>query len=315
MRAFRYHARGGPSPARVEDAPVPQPASGEVLVRVQAASVNPVDWKIADGRFRMLVRGGLPRTMGSDFAGEVAATGPGVEGWSVGEPVLGFIDPFRRPAGTFADYVAVPVAFLYRRPPHVDPVAGAALPAAGLTAVALCDLARVSRGSSVLVNGAAGGVGHLAVQVAKARGALVAATASAGRRELLAGLGADVFIDYRSEPLERWPMAFDAVLDCVPNLPHGRHRRLLKRGGCYASTLPGAWTFTLDPLLNRLGPVERRAVMLQPDARAMDELLGYVAQGRLRCLVAGEYPLEQAMQAIAQSRTGHVAGKLVIRIA
>ena len=315
MRAFRYHARGGSSPAGIEEVPVPQPAPGEVLVRVHAASVNPVDWKIADGRFRLLVRGGLPRTMGSDFAGEVTACGPGVSGWSVGDPVLGFIDPFRRPAGTFADYVAVPVAFLHRRPPRVESVAAAALPAAGVTAVALCDLTRVSRGASVLVNGAAGGVGHLAVQVAKARGALVAATASAGRRELLTGLGADVFIDYRSEPLERWPMAFDAVLDCVPNLPHGRHRRLLKPGGCYASTLPGPWTFTLDPLLNRLGPVERRAVMLQPHARAMDEVLGYLADGRLRCVIAGEFPLEQAAQAIEQSRTGRVAGKLVVRIA
>lgn len=315
MRAFRYHVRGEPSPARVEDAPVPEPASGEVLVRVHAASVNPVDWKIAAGRFRLLVRGGLPRTMGSDFAGEVAALGPGVTGWSVGDPVLGFIDPFRRPEGTFADYVTVPAAYLYRRPPQVDAVTGAALPAAGVTAVALCNLTRVSRASSVLVNGAAGGVGHLAVQVARARGALVAATASAGRRELLAGLGADVFIDYRSEPLERWPMAFDAVLDCVPSLPHGRHRRLLKRGGRYASTLPGPWTFTLDPLLNRLGPVERRAVMLQPDTSAMDELLAYLADGRLRCVIAGEFPLEQAPQAIEQSRTGRVAGKLVIRIA
>ena len=103
MRAFRYHALGGSTPARIEDVPVPEPAPGEVLVRVQAASVNPVDWKIAAGRFRLLVRGGLPRTMGSDFAGEVAATGPGVAGWSVGEPVLGFIDPFRRPCGTFAE--------------------------------------------------------------------------------------------------------------------------------------------------------------------------------------------------------------------
>lgn len=315
MRAFRYHAHGGPAPARIEEVPVPQPAPGEVLVRVQAASVNPVDWKIADGRFRLLVRGGLPRTMGSDFAGEVAAAGPGVSGWPAGEPVLGCIDPFRRPGGTFADYVSVPAAFLSRRPPHVDPVVGAALPAAGLTAVALCDLTGVARGSSVLVNGAAGGVGHLAVQVARARGALVAATASAARRELLAGLGAEVFIDYRTEPLERWPMAFDAVLDCVPNLPRGRHRRLLKRGGRYASTLPGPWTYTLDPLLNRLGPVERRAVMLQPDERAMGELLGYLADGRLRCVIAGEFPLEQAARAIEQSRSGHAAGKLVIRVA
>lgn len=315
MRAYRYHALGDQSPPRIEDVPVPQPAAGEVLVRVRCASLNPVDWKIASGKFRFLVKSALPRTMGSDFSGEIEAVGPGVAGWKPGNRVMGFIDPFARGHGTFAELVPVPAEFVMRRPEAVDDVAGAALPAVGITAVALCDLAQVGPGSSVLVNGAAGGVGHLAVQVAKARGALVAATASAGRRDFVQSLGADEFIDYRSEPLANWPMAFDAVLDCVPNLPRASHRRLLKRGGHYASTLPNGWTYTLDPLLNRMGRLQRHAVMLQPSERAMAELLGYVAAGRLRCAIAGEFPLEDAGRAIEQSRTGHVAGKLVIRIA
>jgi len=315
MRAYRYHALGAGSPPRLEEVAVPEVAAGEVLVRVHCASLNPVDWKIADGKFRFLVKGGLPRTMGSDYSGEIAAIGPGVAGWTVGEPVMGFIDPFARGAGTFAEFVTVPVGFVARRPPSVGDVLGAALPCVGTTAVALCDLARVSRGSSVLVNGASGGVGHLAVQVAKARGALVAATASAGRREFVTSLGADVFIDYRSEPLERWPMAFDAVLDCVPNLPRGSHRRLLKRGGHYASTLPNAGTYTVDPLLNRLGRLGRHAVMLQPSEPAMNEVLRDVEEGRLRCEIAAEFPLQQTAQAIELSRAGRVAGKLVIRVA
>jgi NADPH:quinone reductase-like Zn-dependent oxidoreductase len=315
MRAFRYHTLGGPSPPRVEDVAVPEPAAGEVLVRVRCASLNPVDWKIAAGKFRFLVKGGTPRTMGSDFSGEVAALGPGVEGWAPGEPVMGFVDPFKRSAGTFAEFVPVPVGFVMRRPPAVDDVQGAALPCVGITAVALCDLARVGRGSSVLVHGASGGVGHLAVQVAKARGALVAATASAARRDFVTSLGADVFIDYRTEPVGRWPMAFDAALDCVPNLPRRSHHQLLKRGGHYAGTLPNAWTYTLDPLLNRLGGLRRHAVMLQPSEAAMAELLGYVAAGRLRCEIAGEFSLEDAGTAIRLSSEGHVVGKLVIRVA
>jgi NADPH:quinone reductase-like Zn-dependent oxidoreductase len=315
MRAFRYHAVGHASTPRIEDVPVPEPATGEVLVRVRCASVNPIDWKIAAGRFRFLVKGGLPRTMGSDFAGELAAVGPGVEGWRAGDRVMGFIDPFARPAGTFADYLAVPAGFVLRRPPQVGDELGAALPCVGLTAVALCNLAEVGRGSSVLVNGASGGVGHLALQVAKARGALVAATASAARREFVTGLGADEFIDYRERPVSDWPMAFDAVLDCVPNLPRRCHRRLLKRGGRYASTLPNGWTYTLDPLLNRLGSLRRHAVMLQPDERALEELLAGVTAGTLRCEIAGVFPLEEAARAIEQSRAGHVAGKLVIRVA
>lgn len=315
MRAFRYHAVGRASSPRVEDVPVPAPAAGEVLVRVGCASLNPVDWKIAAGKFRFLVKGGLPRTMGSDFSGEIAAIGPGVEGWTVGDRVMGFVDPFARAAGTFAEYVPVPAGFVMRRPMGVDDEVGAALPCVGLTAVALCDLAQVGRGSSVLVNGASGGVGHLAVQLAKARGALVAATASASRREFVTSLGADEFIDYRTQPVSDWPMAFDAVLDCVPNLPRRCHRRLLKRGGHYASTLPNGWTYTLDPLLNRRGRLRRHAVMLQPNEHGMNELAGYLAAGRLRCEIAGVFPLEDATRAIEQSRTGRVAGKLVIRVA
>jgi len=315
MRAFRYHAASPGTMPRVEQVAVPEPAPGELLVRVRKASLNPVDWKIATGSFRILVRGGLPRTLGSDFSGEVAAVGAGVSGWAPGDRVLGFIDPFARPLGTFAEFVPVPVEFVTRRPPSMDDALGAALPCVGVTAVTLCDLARVGRGASVLVNGASGGVGHLAVQVAKSRGALVAATASAARREFVTALGADTFIDYRAEPLERWPMAFDAVLDCVPNLPRRSHRRLLRRGGHYASTLPTAWTYTLDPLLNRTGPVVRHAVMLQPNAAAMAELFEMHAAGRLHCEVAGEFELEDAARAIELSRAGHVAGKLIIRVA
>jgi len=315
MRAFRYHQRGPSVSPVLEDVPVPPVHPGELLVRVRCASLNPVDWKISDGNFRLLVKGGTPRTMGSDFSGEVAAIGPGTAGWREGEPVMGFIDPFARVHGTFAEFVPVPAGFVARRPEGVDERVGAALPCVGVTAVALCNLARVGDGMSVLVNGASGGVGHVAVQVARARGAVVTAVASAARRDFVARLGANDFLDYQTLSPEKWPGGFDAVLDCVPNLPRSRHRRLLKRGGSYASTLPDAFTYTVDPLLNRLGAIRHQAVMLRPDADAMDELAGLVRSGRLRCEIAGEYPLVDTGRAIAQSRAGHVAGKLVIRIA
>jgi NADPH:quinone reductase-like Zn-dependent oxidoreductase len=315
MRAFRYHDRGPTVSPLLEDVPVPPLGAGELMVRVTCASLNPVDWKLAAGQFRFLVGGGMPRTMGSDFAGEVAAVGPGVSGWSEGEPVMGFIDPFARVHGTFAEFVPVPCDFAVRRPAGIDDRVGAGLSCVGVTAVALCDLARVDRGTRVLITGASGGVGHVAIQLAKARGASVTAVASAGRRDFVAKLGADEFLDYGSVSVDRWPDGFDAVLDCVPNIPRGKHRQLLKRGGRYTSTLPNAFTYTLDPLLNRVGPLERRAVMLQPDSRAMDELASLVRRERLRCEIAGEYPLAEAGRAIAQSRAGHVAGKLLIRVA
>lgn len=313
MRAYRYHAIG--SSPRLDEVPEPEVAAGEVLVRVRCASLNPVDWKIADGKFRWLVRGGRPRTMGSDFAGEVVALGPGVTGFAVGDRVHGFVDPFARSLGTFAGFVPVPAGHVFPLPGHVDFCDAAALPCAGVSAVAICDLGEVDRRSRVLVNGASGGVGHMAVQVAKARGAWVAATASTARREFVLSLGADAFVDYAQTPPDLWPAGFDTVLDCVPNLARRAHRRLLIRGGRYVSTLPGAATYTLDPLLNKFGRRKRYGLMLAPSAAAYDELHQAMAGGRLNCAIEAQYPLEQVAAAIERSRAGHVRGKLVIRVA
>lgn len=313
MRAYRYHATG--SPPRIDEVAEPVPGAGEVLVRVHYASLNPVDWKLADGSFRWLVHGGHPRTMGSDFSGVVAALGPGVGRFAIGQRVHGFIDPFARPLGTFAELVPVPVDFVFPLPDAVSLRDGAALPCAGVSAVTICNLGAVTPNSRVLVNGASGGVGHLAVQVAKARGAWVAATASAVRREFVGSLGADAFVDYAGTPADRWPAGFDAVLDCVPNLPRSAHRRLLVRGGRYVSTLPGPATYLLDPVLNRLGRCRRFGLMLAPGAALYDELHRAVAGGRLRCAIEAEFPLERVSAAIERSRTGHVLGKLVIQVA
>lgn len=293
---------------------MPVPVAGEVLVRIRAASLNPVDWKIATGSFRLLVRGGVPRTMGSDFAGEVTAIGSGVTTFVPGDRVFGFIDPFRRTGGTFAEFAAVPVGFAQLLPDGLGYRDGAALACVGATAVTLCNLGHVGTGSKVLVNGASGGVGHMAVQVARARGATVTATASAARHDFIRSLGASACIDYRTEPMARWPGDFDAVLDCVPNIPRAVQRRLLGRRGHYVTTVPDAATFMIDPLTNRCGGVQRHGVMLKPDTGVMNEMLGYVAQGRLRCAIEREFPLQLARDAIERSRLGRVQGKIVLVI-
>jgi NADPH:quinone reductase-like Zn-dependent oxidoreductase len=314
LLALRYHSFGDLRDLRLEDVPVPVPVAGEVLIRVRAASVNPVDWKIATGSFRLLVRGGLPRTMGSDFAGEVAEVGPGVTELARGERVFGFVDPFSRAGGTFAEFASVPVEFVHRMPDPLTFRDAAALACAGTTAVTVCNLGHVARGSSVLVNGASGGVGHLTVQVATARGAKVTATTSAARHDFVRRLGASACIDYRHEPMRQWPGGFDAVLDCVPSIPRSAQHRLLARKGHYVTTVPGPSHFLLDPITNRFAGVQRHGVMLKPDARAVQEYLGYLAQGRLHCSIEQEYALREARSAIERSRSGHVQGKLVLRV-
>ncbi len=314
MLALRYHSIGDLAGLRLEDIPVPVPAAGEMLVRVCAASLNPVDWKIASGRFRLLVRGGVPRTMGSDFAGQVIALGAGVTAYAPGDRVFGFIDPFTRTGGTFAEFAAIPVKFTHRLPAELSYENAAALACVGATAVTLCNLGHIGTDSKVLVNGASGGVGHVAVQVARARGAKVTATASAARHDFIRSLGVDSCIDYRTEPMQQWPGGFDAVLDCVPNVPRAMQRRLLVRRGHYVTTVPNAATFMIDPITNRCGGVQRHGVMLRPDAGVMNEVLGYVAQGRLHCTIEREFPLQQARDAIERSRSGHVQGKVVLVI-
>jgi NADPH:quinone reductase-like Zn-dependent oxidoreductase len=252
--------------------------------------------------------------MGSDFAGEVISTGAGSTRLAPGDRVFGFVDPFTRTGGTFAEFAAIPSEFAHRLPDAVPFRDAAALACVGATAVTLCNLGRVTLGSRVLVNGASGGVGHMAVQVAKARGATVTATSSATRHNFLNALGADACIDYRSVPMDRWPQDFDAVLDCVPNVPRAVQRTLLRRGGSYVTTVPSPVTLLLDPLLNRLSGVQRKGVMLQADAAVMKELLGYVAQGQLRCSIEQEFPLSEARSAIERSRSGRVQGKILLRV-
>jgi NADPH:quinone reductase-like Zn-dependent oxidoreductase len=244
----------------------------------------------------------------------VAAIGSGVTTIAPGDRVFGFIDPFRRTGGTFAEFAAIPVEFAHLLPDDLGYRDAAALACVGATAVTLCNLGHVGAGSAVLVNGASGGVGHVAVQIACARGATVTATASAVRHEFMRSLGARSCIDYRTVPMQRWPGGFDAVLDCVPNIPRGQQRRLLMRRGHYVTTVPNAATLLLDPLANRCGGVQRHGVMLKPDAGVMDEVLSYVAQGRLHCTIEHEFPLQRAKDAIERSRSGRVQGKIVLAI-
>lgn len=194
MRAIVMQARGGPEVLKLEEVPRPEPLLTEVLVRVHAAGVNPVDAGVRAGAFPLLAP---PAILGWDVSGVVEAITPGVTRFRVGDEVFG-MPLFPRAAGAYAEYVAAPARQLVRRPPALDHVEAGGLPLAGLTAwQALVDIAAVQPGQRVLIHAAGGGVGHLAVQIAKARGAYVIGTASHGKHDLVRSLGADEVIDYR----------------------------------------------------------------------------------------------------------------------
>ena len=300
MRAVRQHTLGGPDVLVLEDLPRPDPGPTEVLVRVAAAGVNPVDWKV---RARGGIPAELPFTVGWDVAGVVEEVGVGVTWLSPGERVFG-MPRFPREAACYAEYVSSPSRHLAHTPEAWSDVEAAAVPLAGLTAwQALVDTCAVGEGSRVLVLGAAGGVGHLAVQIAKARGAWVAGTSSIEKHDFLRGLGVDEPLDKNGE-LE---VEVDAVLDAVggeaglPAVP------ALRKGGTLV-TLSTSAVPALEE--SAAGRVRVAGILVEPDRLGLDDL----AAIGLKPHVDATFPLEDAARAHELGEQGRTRGKIVLTI-
>lgn len=308
MRAVQVERFGPPEVMRVVELPRPVPGAGEVLVRMEAAGVNPVDWKVRSGasgdRF-----GTPPYVPGWDLAGMVEATGPGVSALAPGDQVFG-MPRFPQLAGCYAEYVAAPAEQLARKPAELDWPAAGGLPLAGLTALQVLDLAGVTRGQRVLVHAAAGGVGHLAVQLAKARGAWVAGTARADKHEFLRGLGADEAIDYTATQFEEAVKDLDVVIDPIGGDTSLRSLRALRPGGVLL-LLVGRGSEELAAAARQAGVrVERHLV--HPDGPGLARLADLAQQGKLRVEVEQVFPLEQAAKAHELGERGRTSGKLVL---
>lgn len=308
MKAVRIHGYGGAEVLRYEDAPRPQPGMGEVLVQVHAAGVNPVDWKVREGYLDEMLHHRLPLVLGWDVSGVVAATGPGVTRFRVGDAVFSRPDLARD--GSYAEYAVIRETELASKPASLDHRHAAALPLAGLTAwAALIGAANLTKGQRVLIHGAAGGVGSFAVQLARWRGAEVVATASERNRDYLRSLGAERVIDYRQVPFEEVAGRVDVVFDTIGGETQQRSWQLLERGGILVSIV--------DP------PDEQQAaahqarqafVFIQPDAEILARLAGLVDAGQLKVYLEDVLPLAEARKAHELSQGGHVRGKLVLQV-
>src|SRR5579864_2585188 len=230
MKAVRIHTYGGPEVLRYEDAPRPVPAAGEVLIKIHAAAVNPVDWKVRAGHLKDMLKYQLPLIPGWDAAGVIEDVGAGVARLKHGDEVYTRPDIMRD--GTYAEYIAVREAEVALKPKSLDHVHAAAIPLAALTAwQALFDAGGLSAGQRVLIHAAAGGVGSFAVQFAKWKGAHVIGTASARNAELVRSFGADQFIDYRSTRFDDVVKDADVVFDTVGGDTQERSWKVLKKGG------------------------------------------------------------------------------------
>ncbi|WP_220449700.1 NADP-dependent oxidoreductase [Nonomuraea longispora] len=310
MRAILQHAYGGPEVLQLTEVSRPEPGVTEVLVRVYAAGVNPIDGKTrAGGGFAPQV-GRPPFIPGWDLSGVVAEIGYGVTRFQPGDEVYGMPN-FPHRAGTYAEFVAVRSRQVARKPARLSHAEAAALPLAGLTAwQSLVDTAQVGPGMCVLIHAAAGGVGHLAVQIAKARGAYVIGTARAAKHDFVRSLGADEVIDYTAVAFEEAVEAVDVVLDLVGGETRRRSLEVLAEGGLLIP-LPRGLDVSQEAAERglRVAPL-----IVEPDYRGLEHLAELADSGKLKISVSRELPLAQATEAHRCIDSGSATGKTVLAV-
>lgn len=308
MRALVMGGYGASEVLQLDRVPVPTPSEGEVRIRVHAASVNPVDWKIRSGRLKKTSPVSLPYIPGRDVAGTIDAVGPGVIGWKVGDSVFAVLD-----GGGLAEYVTAPVESIAHKPSTLSFQEAAGIPTASLAAWrTLIVNADIKRGQRVLIHGGAGGVGSTAVQLAHWRGAHVIATASAPNHEYLRSLGADEVIDYRTTRFEDVVKNVDVVLDTVGGDTLQRSPAVLREGGILL-TLVGKPPAAACRERKLRCPSPANASDKQ-DGEELAQLGQLFDNGTLKMSILAEFPLEQAVQALELSETGRARGKIIVRV-
>src|SRR5829696_6580728 len=313
MRAIAKEDFG--EPIALMDLPAPEIGVGEVLIRVQAAGVNPFDWKVADGALKDGMEHRFPLIPGFDAAGVVERVGANVRELAQGDDVYGYLFKPVVGGGTYAEYVSAPANIVAKKPETVGFAEAAALPTPGLTAMDLVDAVDLGEGETVLVVGATGGVGSYAVQLAARRGARVIATARRANEAFVRELGATEINDHTREDLVEsvrttHPDGIETIIDMVSD-PEvlSRMAGLLKKGGRLASSVYAA---DVKSLAER--SIKATNIGMQPNAQRLEELSWMVDAGELSVRLERTLPLEKAAEALEKSRTGHVRGKIVLLV-
>ena len=307
MKAIVAHEYGAPDVLKVEEVPRPEPNEDEALVRVIASSVNPADPLTLSGKYAREFGTHLPLIPGYDIAGIVEKTGANVTKLKVGDAVYGYPNF----GGGWADYVTVKEFEVAAKPKSLNFVESAAVPMGALTAwQALVDVAKLQPGQTVLIHGGSGGVGSFAIQIAKARGARVIATASTTNQDLLKQLGADMAVDYTKTKFEDVAKDVDAVLDPIGKETLARSYNVIKKGGIVMSLVARP-----DPAELEKHGIRGAGISVHPDAEDLAEIAQLIDAGKIKPIVTQVLPLSEAIAAQQQAATHHTRGKVVIRIA
>lgn len=305
MKAIKIYEFGGPDVLRYEDIPKPQPGPGEILIRIIAAGVNPIDWKIRSGYIRELP---LPTIMGLDVAGIVEAVGQGETSFQPRDEIFAKVSIGQ---GGYAEYTVTSSTQAAQKPRSIGFVESAAIPTAGLAAwQSLFDIAGLESGQSVLIHGAAGGVGTFAVQFARWKGAHVIGTASSKNAEFLESIGSDEVIDYRNQRFEEIVNNLDVVLDTIGGDTFERSWKVLKPGGFLVSTVASI----PEGMPQKYG-VRAKTLMVQADGRELAQIAAIIDEQKIKPIVTTVLPLADAKKAHEMSESRHTRGKIVLRVA
>jgi NADPH:quinone reductase-like Zn-dependent oxidoreductase len=305
MHAIRIHEFGGPEVLKDDTLPLPKPKADEILVRIEAASVNPVDGKIREGKFAKVKDEALPITLGRDLSGVVEICGPAARGIAPGEAVFALLGYDR---GAYAQHVLIKPQEWARKPDNLSHVEAAAVPLAAITAwQGMIDHGGLKSGQRVLIHGGAGGVGHLAIQIAKAKGAWVATTCSGEDLEFVRGLGADQVIDYKTEKFEDHLSDIDLVYDLIAGETQERSFGVLRHGGALISTLQEP-----DKAKALYKNLTIAHYMAKPDAIELREIADLLRSGKIKPVIAATYDLKDAAQAEIALAKEHIRGKIVL---
>ena len=309
MKAVRIHNYGGLDTLVYEDAPRPQPEEGQVLIRVLAAGVNPIDWKIRQGFLKDIFPYEMPLILGTDISGVVEAVGAGVNTLQPGQDVYGVVDMTL--SGAYAEYALGLDSAIAPKPQSLNYEQAASVPIVAMTAYqALFEIGQLQAGQSVLIHAAAGGVGSFAVQFAKNKGIKAIGTASAANLDFVRDLGAEQVIDYKATKFEEVVSGVDMVLDLIGGDTQERSWDVLKPGGILVST---ASPPNSEKASNK--GVRGEMMMVQPKATNLEEITAMFDRGEVKTFVDRVLPLSEAQQAHELSQSGHVRGKLVLQVA
>lgn len=314
MKASYIQSYGPPSVLQFGDLPDPKPKNGTVLISVKAASINPLDYKIRNGNLKFMTGSKFPKILGSDFSGVIHSLGDGVTGIKIGDPFYGVVATIFGKQGAFAELVEVPISNLRPVPSGMSFENAASLPVAALTALHGLRQCGDLNGKTVLINGATGGVGHFATQIAKARGAIVTAVCSAKNSEFAKELGASQILDYSKTNVLTNNLKYDIIFDASAKLSFNETLPILTKRGYYISTLPGLLSFFKIPILKILGGKQMVAGNMRAKQEDFAELELLISKGEVKPVIGQTYSLSQINEALELVESGKAKAKILVKI-